>query len=314
LSAVRRIPFLCIDARWQARWKWLWGAFAAENETYLGYIANWDSASWRKVKFDDGILRDYNFAAPAQYLPTYAGESLGSVRDLGEMLEDDGVVEQTIEAQYIHVESPRAVRVGDLLFRDFNRRNRACPIVYSRPMTYRFPSASSGNGSPVAEPVEAGHIADNAEQVFFAYASESCDGTAGLRGTISGNNRREFWADAIWFSRTFADVPSVPSAAKLVLYVIAAGSVPRIRINGTWHHISPLDYFPSYGDPYGYVYRGHKHIVGAIHELPLHELPLHELPLHLGAGESNEFVVEHIAPCGDDIGAQVIFAMEWETK
>jgi len=75
-------------------------------------------------------------------------------------------------------------------------------------MTYRFPStgsASSPAEAPVAEPAEAGHIGDNSMSVFFASERESCDGTLGLRATFPGeNNRREFWADAIWFTRIIA--------------------------------------------------------------------------------------------------------------
>ena len=283
MATVHRIPFLCIESRWQTRVKWLWDAFAAENETYLGYIEYWDSAPWQRVAFDDGETREFNYAAPAQYFPTYAGESLGSVLDLAALLERDGIIEAMIEAQYnplgartLAPLSPltrgtdtersemsgglRTVQLGDLLFRDFNRRNSACPIVFSRPMTYT-------KGAP-------GHIGDNSMSVFFATADETCDGTVGLRGTLSGNNRREFWADAIWFVRNVGieelnaelaktaementgkdsalsadSALNIPENAHLVVYLIAAGSVPRISINDVWHVVSP-EYMPSYGDP-----------------------------------------------------------------
>ena len=304
---IQRTPFLCIDAQWLCRWKWLWSPFAAENEGYTGYVDAWDSIPFKQVKFDDGMLRDNNYAAAAQYRPSYGGSGdyyhiydlcvgaglppaychncLGLVQDLGLMLERDGVAGQEILAQYSPDLLAHNVPVRNLFYRNFDPANIACTIVFSRPMTYKHKGG--------------GHIADNAEQFFFARAAESCDGTIGLRATLVPQFRREFCADAIWFSRSISDLPTFPSDARLVVYIIAAGSVPRIRINGIWHIVSPV-YFPSYGDPYGYIFRGYKATI-APHGL-------------LSAGLTNEIVVEHIAPLGDSIGAQVIFVMESKIK
>jgi len=309
MAVIRRKPIICIDSRWTVKWKWLWDAFAGPNEGYAGYITAWDSIPWQKVKFDDGVVRDFNNAAQAQYMPSYDDSGtyyhlddpciasgmlesychscLGLVGDVIEILEDDHIADMTIEAAYTSEGSSviTDAPLRNLFFRNFNPANRCCPIVFSRPMTYTF-------GAP-------GHIADNNSQFFFAFANHSCDGTAGLRGSLSGSYRREFRADAIWFFRNFSNMPSVPADARLIVYIIACGSVPRIRINGTWHIVSP-DYFPPYGDPYGYVFRGHKAVIRH-----------HGL---LGSGFNNEIIVEHIAPHGNEVGAQVIFSMEWKTK
>ena len=145
-----------------------------------------------------------------------------------------------------------------------------------------------------------GHIGDNSDIAFFIRASCSCDGTEGLRATLPERYRREFWADAIHFLRELpgADLPDVPHDARLVLYIIAAGSVPRIKIGDTWHIVSP-DYFPGYGDPYGFAWRGHKAVIES------HGLTWDGI---------NDIIIEHISPGRDQIGAQVVFVMEWDAK
>lgn len=285
MGEIKRVPFLCIDSRWLSRWKWLWGAYAAEAEEYAGYVDAWDGIPWKEVKFDDGVVRDHNYAAPAQYIPIYAGDTIGHVDDIIEMLDADGIAESELNAQYQHGATSQLHPLYDLFFRDYDHRNRACPIVYSRPQTFRY-------GGP-------GHIGDNSEQVFFISSHYSCDGTLGLRGTLEANFRREFWADAIWFFRSISGLDPFPPNSRLVLYIIAAGSVPRIKINDIWHIVSP-DYFPSYGDPYGFVYRGHKAVIED-----------HGL---ISGAHKNEIIVEHIAPTADNIGAQVIFVLEWDVK
>ena len=335
-----RAPVLCLDSRWQTKAKWLWDAWAAANEGYTGYVDIWDTIPWQQVVLEDGMPHDFNYAAMAQYLPSYGGSGdyyhifdpcvasglneaychncLGLVGDIIALLEADGIADEIIKATYniMDAGAMKAVPLRDLFFRNFDPANICCPIVFSRPMTYNKGGA--------------GHIGDNNQQVFFVRAVDSCDGTEGLRVTLAPETyRNEFRADSMHFLRTvpvnemlellhlpFAEangnegaqvsLPSaladgIPATARLVVYAIACGSVPRIQINGIWHVVSPT-YFPPYGDPYGYCFRGHKHLVGAIHELPL----------HLGAGESNDFVVEHIAPLSDEIGAQVIFAIEWD--
>jgi len=285
---LKRFPFLSLDARWVAKSKWLWDGWAGPHETYSGYIDYWDEVPWQEVPFDDGKTRDHNYAARAQYLPSYASAILGAVGDIIALLERDGIDTRIIEAQYAHGESVRAPQLRNLFFRNFDPSHSECPIVYSRPVTYTFGAK--------------GHIGDNSHQAFFVRADESCDGTEGMREILGVNFRREFFADAVHYSRTLpaAALPKIPAATpyqRLVCYIIGCGSVPRISINGTWHVVSP-DYFPSYGDAYGFVYRGHKAVII-------------DHGLHFGEGELNEIIVEHIAPRPLDLGAQVIFSLEW---
>ncbi len=61
--------------------------------------------------------------------------------------------------------------------------------------------------------------------------------------------------------------------------------------------VSP-DYYPPYGNPYGFVYNPIK--VAVI-----------DHGLRFGEGELNEIIVEHVAPRPIDLGAQVIFSLEY---
>ena len=340
---MHRLPFLCLDARWSAKWKWLWDDFAGPNEGYDGYITAWDSIPWQRVAFDDGTERDNNFAAPAQYRPMYGGygdyhgiytpcvesglpetychNCCGLVGDLIALLEHDRIADSTIEAQYAHTAMPREIALRNLLFRGFNPAgstgspNALCPLVFSRPMTYTFG--------------EHGHIGDNSMQSSFIRFDYSCDGAEGLRESLGVSYRREFFADAIWFTRNFSleefnaetaetaernynensalsassalRLPEIPESARLVVYIIAAGSVPRIRINGTWHIVTPPDfYFPPYGDPYFFATRAVRSVIT-------------DHGLRPGALK-NEIIIEHITPRSGEIGAQVIFAFEWRGR
>ena len=307
ISSLRRRAFLCLDARFIAKFKWLWDDYAGPNETYTGYVSYWDEIPWQRVRFSDGIVRDFNYAAPAQYLPAYGGTGdylgifescvesglpetychncVGMVGDLIALLEADHIENQRIEAQYTHTAMPREVALHELFFRAFDPANRGCPIVYSRPKTYVF-------GTP-------GHIGDNTCQCGLITSARSCDGTEGLRAELDVNYIREFFADAIHYSREFPSsyLPEVSTFSRLVLYIIAGGSVPRVCINGTWHNTSP-DYNPPYGDPYGFVYRAHRATIA-------------DHGLRFGAGESNEIIIEHVAPRSDALGAQVIFVLEY---
>ena len=319
-TIVHRKPILVLDSRFIVRSKWLWDPWAAANEGYTGYVDIWDTIPWQQVVLEDGMPHDFNYAAMAQYLPSYGGSGdyehifdpcvasglheaychncLGLVGDIIALLEADGIADETISAAYSILESGVIAHVPlrNLFFRNFDPANFCCPIVFSRPMTYN-------KGAP-------GHIGDNNQQVFFVRAVDSCDGTEGMRVSLAPETyRNEFRADSMHFLRTVPvdeilgqiGLPSIPDGARLVVYCIACGSVPRIQINGIWHVVSPT-YFPPYGDPYGYCFRGHKHTVGTIAECGL----------RLAAGESNEFIVEHIAPLSDEIGAQVIFCLEWD--
>jgi len=287
--ALRKKPFLCIDSRWLAKNKWLWDTHAGPNETYSGYIDYWDEVPWQEVPFDDGKTRDYNYAAPAQYIPTYAGDILGTVGDLLALLEHDHIDTRIIPAQYAHGESVRDMQLRDLLFRNYDPSCYRCPIVYSRPVTYHFGGT--------------GHIGDNARQAFFIHESESCDGTEGMREILGVNYHREFFADAVHYFRTIraedivGAVRETPLHSNLVLYIIGAGSVPRVSINGVWKVVSP-GVFPGYGNPYNFVYNAYR-------------ISIPDHGLRFGAGELNEIIVEHIAPRPIDLGAQVIFSLKW---
>jgi len=285
---LKRYPFLSIDSRWVAKSKWLWDEWAGPRETYSGYIDYWDLVPWQSVAFDDGKTRDYNNAARAQYLPSYAGALIGAVGDIIEYLERDHIDTRTIEARYAGDTSPENVALRDLFFRFYNPAHSECPIVYSRPMTYTFGAK--------------GHIGDNSHQAFFVRADESCDGTEGFRAELGVNFRREFFADAIHYFRTFpaSFLPKIPDATpyqRLVCYIIGAGSVPRICINGVWKVVSP-GVFPAYGNPYNFVYRGYKAVII-------------DHGLRFGEGELNEIIVEHVSPRPEDLGAQVIFSLEY---
>ena len=282
-TITKRKVWLSLDARWTAKWKWLWDDFAGPNETYTGYIDAWDSIPWQRVLFDDGIERDFNFAAQAQYIPKYAGEILGTVEDLANILEGDGILYDEILAQYSPESPAGLVNLKRILYKDFDTTAPVCSAVYSRPVTHTFGGI--------------GHIGDNSKIEFYIRPEDCCDGTS----TGSGVLPAEFLADAIHFARIVKpdEIPEVPERARLVVYAIAAGSCPRLKINDTWFPISPI-YMPPYGDPYGFIWKGYKHIVGNIADLGL------------TFEESNTIIVEHIAPRPDTIGCQVFFAFEWD--
>ena len=198
-TIIRRVPFLCLDARWSVRWKWLWDDFAGPNETYTGYIDYWDSAPWQQVLHDDGVERDFNFASQAQYRPKYAGEILGTVEDLAKLLDTDGILYDEIVAKYSHESPAGAVSLKRILYRDFDTLAPVCSAVYSRPVTHTFKGV--------------GHIGDNSKQYFYIDAEDCCDGTS----TGSGAFPAEFRADAIHFLRTLNsdEIPIVPENARL---------------------------------------------------------------------------------------------------
>ena len=60
---VRKV-FLALDARWEARWKDL-NDYARETDT-LDVLEDFP---YQRVAFDDGVVRDYNFAA--QFRPKF---------------------------------------------------------------------------------------------------------------------------------------------------------------------------------------------------------------------------------------------------
>ena len=284
--ALRRKPFLFIDARWAStKFKWIWDEWAGPHETYSGYVSYWDEIPWGTVRYDDGVARDFNFAARSQYIPTYSGDVLGYVEDIIALLESDRIDRRIIEAQHSHTAMPQNIPLRDLFYKNFNPANVGCPIVFSRPVSYTF-------GEP-------GNICDSAHESYLCTTAITCDGSEGLKYELGVNYLREFFSDAIHFAHEFPSsyLPEITVYNRLVCYIIGCGSIPRICINGTWHVISP-DYFPPYGDPYGFVYNP---IIAAI--------PDHGL--RFGTGETNEIIVEHVAPWPEDLGAQVIFSLEY---
>jgi len=317
-TITHRIPFLCIDCRWKVFSKWLWDDYAGPNETYSGYINYWDEIPWQRVVHDDEIERDHNYAAQAQYIPTYSGDIIGFVDDLGKLLHKDGILYDEINAQYSHEFPAGLVQIKKILYRDFDTHAPVCPVVYSRPVTHTF------KGS--------GHIGDNSMISRYISAPECCDGTS----TGSGMFPHEFLADALHFVREisgdeimellrpFAEAngneggaeSSLPSAladGRLVVYTIGTGSVPRIKINGGDWHVVSSGYFPPYGDPYNFDYHAHRAVIED------HGLIFGESEPVRGDGGTepipipmNEIIVELIAPRPEDLGAQVVFAFEYE--
>ena len=285
LFAFRRKPFLFIDARWTAKFKWIWDEWAGPNETYTGYVSYWDEIPWGTVKYDDGVARDFNFASRGQYIPTYAGDIIGFVEEIIEKLELDHIDRRIVEARYAANSIPQNIQLRDLFYKGFNPANVGCPIVFTRPVSYTFG--------------EAGNICDDAHQSNLCTTGMTCDGSEGLKYELGVSYLREFFGDSIHYIREFpaSDLPAVSVYNRLVCYIIGCGSVGRICINGTWHVVSP-DYFPYYGDPYGFVYHGHKVAIG-------------DHGLRFGEGETNEIIVEHVAPRPEDLGAQVIFSLEY---
>ena len=284
--AFRRKPFLFIDARWAStKFKWLWDEWAGPNETYSGYVTYWDEVPWGTVHYNDGVVRDFNFASRGQYIPTYAGEIIGVVEDIIALLERDRIDRRIIEAQHSHPAMPQEIPLRDLFYKGFNPANVGCPIVFTRPVSYTF-------GEP-------GNICDDAHQSNFCMPFMSCDGTPGLRDELGVNYIREFFGDSIHYIREFpaSDLPAVSVYNRLVLYIIGCGAVPRVSINGIWHNTSP-EYNPPYGCPYGFVYHAHK-------------VAITGHGLRFGTGETNEIIVEHVAPRPEDLGAQVIFSLEY---
>ena len=310
-NGIHRVPFLAIDSLWRVKWKWLWDDFACENGGYTGYLDAWNYIPWQIVELKGIGAQDWNFAAPAQYMPVYDGltdneeifercvkfgypenfciNCLGLVQDMIDLLEADGIADAPIPVSYpLSKRQQSSVQsLRDILFKDFNRNNSVYPIVFSRPMTFIYGGA--------------GHIGDNAQKMFFCRAKDSTDGSVGeINPGGEWQFRDEFRADSMWFLRKIpaASIPNAPRNAKLALYIISCGSVARIRINDEWFHVSSLDNFPPYGDPYGFSFRGYKAVI-------------EDYILNREVDGQNSIAVEHISPVIDSVGAQVIFAFEW---
>ncbi len=289
------IPITAIDGSWIVRWKWLWDYMMDVNEEYIGYVPYWDDIPWGQADFlDEGSLQ-FALAAPAQYYPTYAGDTLGRVDSIIAILENDGIADDSL---YLCYPTNNGAIWGwhtlrELFYKGFSTDSGQCEIVFSRPMDTLFTGV--------------GNICDNSHKAFFCNDDIICDGTSGMRAT-GDTYIRGFWADALHFYSAFdiralCDAGIIPysieqirdAAPKLVVYVIGAGSVPRMWLNGTEIVLSP-EYFPSYGDPYGYVFNGYDTTIASP-------------PLRWD--EINEVEIEHIAPLSDEIGAQVIFALKF---
>ncbi|MCD6595573.1 hypothetical protein J7L68_07865 [bacterium] len=289
------VPFIAIDGSWEARFKWLWDDWAGPNETYTGYISYWDEIPWGQIDYRDVGPLQLCLAAPAQYIPTYAGDTIGYVDSIIAILDNDNIANDSIYLCY-PTNSGQIwgwISLKEIFYKDFDTTNTDCPIVFSRPIDTLF--------------MGVGNLCDNAHQAFFCRDYESCESTEGMRQT-GINYDTQYFADAIHFYGRFnLDILSqmgvIPytidqilnSNPKLIVYTIGTGSVPRIWLNGTQYIVSP-GYFPSYGDPYNFVYNGHKSII--------------DNPNILYDG-INEIEVELIAPRPEDLGAQVVFALRF---
>ncbi|RKZ34059.1 hypothetical protein DRQ33_03015, partial [bacterium] len=287
-------PFCAIDGTWIVRYKWLWDDWAGPNETYTGYVSYWDEVVWGQINYVNVGPLQMAMAAPAQYIPTYAGDTIGYVDSIIAILQNDGIDTDSLYLYYPTTESGhwQWTTLRQMFYQNFDSTNSDCPIVFSRPVDSLFPGV--------------GNICDNARQAFFCRESDACDASVGMRETGLSYDR-QYFADAIHFYGYFDfrilnelgvipyTVEQIQSAEpQLIVYTIGTGSVPRIWINEQEYIISP-DYFPSYGDPYGFVYNGYKAII--------------EEPEFL-YDDYNSVKVELIAPRPEDLGAQVVLALK----
>jgi len=293
------IPFLCIDSSWAVRYKWLWDDYAGPGETYTGYINYIDDIPWNGVLTEEGGLRTVSPSAQAQYVPTYAGDVIGEPSRLIRILEMDGLADKQIVAllrKTDHTVFSGYVSLRRIFNKDYGEFPTGCPIAMSRPVSYDI-------GDP-------GNLCDNAYQSDFCTAVMACDGIEGLR--VEGINRdRQFYADYLLFSRdfrvseigsrlprgrTFDDVRA--GNPRLIVYMIGTGSIGRIKVNGVWHIVSP-GYFPAYGDPYNFLYNGHRAFIM-------------DPGINFVPDEMLELDVELVAPRTQDLGAQVVFAIAYD--
>lgn len=277
------LPIFSIDASWLVRWKWLWDR-AEEYGDYSGYISYLDEVEWGGI-FTEGIFYRTNRSAPAQFSPD---DSLATVDSILAILENDGIANDSL---LIHDgDMLRWVRLKQIFWRDYDTTWRSCEQVFSRPVDSVF-----GN---------AGSFCDNARKMFRCRNYHSCDST----GTILWQRiPGTLVADYLLFEKYFTFSELLASGQipypldlirsgmiSLVLYIIADGSVPRLWVNESLYITSP-DYFPVWGNPYGFVRRGFR-------------IELNNPPFNLDG--MNRIAVEHISPNGAFLGAQVIFAIK----
>ena len=289
------VPFIAIDGSWQVRFKWLWDNWAGPNETYTGYISYWDEVPWGQIYYRDVGPLQFCLAAPAQYIPTYAGDTIGYIDSIIAIFENDNILYDSLYLCYPSVSGHiwQWTTLKELYYKDFDSTNTDCPIVFSRPIDTLF--------------LGVGNLCDNARQMYFCDEYESCEGAEGMR-QIGMNYDPQYFADALHFYGQFnldilSQIGVIPytieqirdSNPKLVVYTIGTGSIPRIWLNGTQYTVSP-GYFPSYGDPYNFVYNGYKTVI--------------DNPNFIYDG-INSIEVELIAPRPEDIGAQVVFALQF---
>jgi len=292
------VPFACIDSSWGVRFKFLWEDYAGPAETYTGYIDYIDSVPWGEVLLDDGSRRSSFMARQAQYKPKYAGEIIGSMDNFLDLLNYDGIRDKRIAVYMIMSDGrERSVvqELNELFWKDLGGPHGPCPVVMSRPMTY----VAGGPGT----------ICDNSKQEYACNIVDACDHTLGLR-ELGISHDRQFFADYLLFWRDMYVTeigPRLPvghdfdtvrrGSPRLVVYMIGAGSIGRIRVNGDWHIVSP-GYFPPYGDPYNFIYNGHKAVIN-------------DFEFDFSPEVILELDVEYVAPRPEDLGAQVVFAVEY---
>ena len=290
-------PIAAIDGSWRVRFKNLYPN-TRDYETYEGYISYWDDVPWSEIEFSDAGVLNFQMAAPAQYIPTYAGETLGYVDSIIALLEADGIADDSLYLCYPTDGGAvwRWRKIRDIFYKNFNPDQTDCPIVFSRPVDTLF----SGIGT----------LGDNAYKFEFCPPEKACDGEEGMIATGHRYDSR-FFADALHFFGTFdlrrlymRGALKIPPAEiencspKLVLYVIGAGCIPRMWLNGTEYVICP-EYFPSYGDPYCEEYNGYRVEISSP---------------NINYDGLNEVEIEVISPTIRQIGAQVVFAIKYVPK
>jgi len=289
------IPFAAIDGSWIVRSKWLWDNWAGPNETYSGYVSYWDDAPWGQVDYRDVGPLQLSMSAPAQYIPTYAGDTIGYIDSILAILDNDNLSGDSL---YLCYPSGTGcvwgwINIRELFYREFDSTNTSCPIVFSRPVDTLFHGI--------------GDLCDNSHQAFFCQSTESCEESEGMRGTCV-NYDRQYFADALHFFgsfdvRTLCEIGLIPysleqiqeSNPRLIIYTIGTGSIPRMWLNDSLYIIASGT-FPAYGNPYNFDYNGHRAVIDS--------------PF-IKFDDANHIVLELIAPRPIDLGAQVVLALEF---
>jgi len=74
-----------LDTRFTVKWKFLRDSMPHD---YTSYITIWDTIPWQEVEMD-GKMRDHNYAARAQFFPSYGGT--GDYEHINEPCVESGI-------------------------------------------------------------------------------------------------------------------------------------------------------------------------------------------------------------------------------